>query len=303
MTDPRFETVLAEADASFRCVHLRCEDFAADHAWHYHPEYELLWVIRSQGTRYVGDSIERYFPGDLVLNGPNLPHCYRNEAVEGVAETPEWMVVQFDSELISQLLVLPEARPIARLLQDAASGIAFSPATAAQVGPLMRALATQSGMGRIIRLLEILSALAESEGQTRLAARDYQLTNEINPTHLKRIEQVQRYVRENLGGSISQSEIADQLGLKASAFSKFFKAATGQTFMGLVKLVRVNEACRLLTGTSRRVTDIALDCGYQHTSHFDTQFFEVKGMSPTEYRRRTRLRYEDPKARPAVVNG
>lgn len=303
MIDPRFETVLAEADATFRCVHLRCDDFAADHAWHYHPEYELLWVIRSQGTRFVGDSIERYFPGDLVLNGPNLPHCYRNEAVEGVEDPPEWMLLQFDSAWLSQLLALPEARPVARLLRDAASGISFSPATAAQVGPLMRALAAQSGLGRIIRLLEILTVLAESETQVRLAASDYQLTNEINPTHLRRIEEVQRYVRDNLSGAISQSEIADRLGLRASAFSKFFKAATGQTFMGLVKLVRVNEACRLLTGTSRRITDIALDCGYQHTSHFDTQFFEVKGMSPSEYRRRTRLRYEDSKASPVAVNG
>src|SRR6185312_642467 len=101
-------------------------DFIDDHAWHYHPQYELLWVIRSQGTRFVGDSVERYFPGDLVLNGPNLPHCYRNDAVGETDEGPEWIVLQFGDALFrAGLMDLPEMLPIRKLLAEAKTGLSF----------------------------------------------------------------------------------------------------------------------------------------------------------------------------------
>src|SRR5215469_13654583 len=92
LMEPRFEAVASDEDSSFRCLHFACDRFADDHAWHYHPEYELTWIIRSQGVRFVGDSIQTYGPGDLVLVGPNLPHCWQNEA-DGPG--PELIVIQF----------------------------------------------------------------------------------------------------------------------------------------------------------------------------------------------------------------
>lgn len=282
--DPQFESVHSDDDSSFRCLHFRCESFAADHAWHYHPEYELTWVVRSEGTRFVGDSIQPYAPGDLVLLGPDLPHCWHDEPTNGKG-APEVVVAQFRPDCFGEgFLAMDVARGVRVLLARAARGLAFAPATAREAGPLLVAMTRQRGLRRLSRLLDVLAVLAAEDAQV-LASQDYQLNNDVNPANRRRIELVHREVRERMGEQISQARIAARVGLTPPAFSRFFRAATGKTFVGFVNTLRVNEACRLLAATSRPVTAIALACGYQNISNFNRQFRLLRGMSPSEYRR------------------
>lgn len=289
--DPQFEAVHSDADSSFRCLHFHCGSFAQDHAWHYHPEYELTWVARSEGTRFVGDSIQHYDPGDLALIGPNLPHCWHDEpAVEG-ADSPEVVVVQFGPDCLGRgFLELDAAREARDLLARAAQGIVFTPATARDVAPLLLAMTRQRGLERVARLLDVLAVLAAAKGARTLASPDYQLNNDINPVNRRRIELVHRYVRDQLAGDISQAHVAQRLNLSPPAFSRFFKAATGKTFVEFVNALRVNEACRLLGGSNTSITAIAMACGYRNMANFNRRFRALRGMNPSEYRRRLRLR-------------
>ena len=53
--------------------------------WHYHPEIQLVWTWRGHGLRYVGNSVERFEPGDLVLIGANVPHMWVAADAEAVS--------------------------------------------------------------------------------------------------------------------------------------------------------------------------------------------------------------------------
>lgn len=284
MISPQYEHVPADGGSPFRYMHAQSEDLSRQHAWHFHPEYELSWVMSSHGTRYVGDYIQPYGPDELVLYGPNLPHCSRNEV--GPGNAVEHITIQFDpASLGRDFFEIPEAASLKRMLAESHGALMFETAALECISPMLLDLANHSGLSQLLRLMEILDRLSRFQRRT-LTTSNYQNSVVVDRKLVGRLNEVQRYIDERFRGTICQAEIAGDLGMSAPAFSKFVRAATGNTFMGLVKLARINEACRMLAFGDERITDVALDCGYQHTSHFDRHFMALKGVSPSDYRRR-----------------
>lgn len=282
--DPLFENVQTDEGSSFCSFRVLCEDFTEDHTWHYHPEYELTWNIRGEGTRFVGDSVEPYKPGDLVLVGPNLPHCWYSDQSSG-RELSELLVIQFRPDCFGQgFLDLPEAGLINRMLKLANRGLSVTGPTAEFVTRLMEKLVDQRGMDKLLSLAQILNQLGQSDDLAALATPDYNLSADVNETNRRRIEKIYGFVRKNIGTEINQLEIADRVGLTSQAFSRFFKKSTGLTFVKFVNMLRINEACRLLVRENMDITQIAFMCGYQNISNFNRRFHALKGMTPSEFR-------------------
>ena len=55
------------------------EEPGFSYPWHFHSEFELLFVEEGTGISFVADSIQRFKSGDLVLMGSNLPHFWKND--------------------------------------------------------------------------------------------------------------------------------------------------------------------------------------------------------------------------------
>ena len=73
-----FEMVPNCGMESFKVREFKLPAFASP--WHFHPEYELTYIVNGTGSRFVGDSIAPFGPGDLVLIGGDLPHVWRSQA-------------------------------------------------------------------------------------------------------------------------------------------------------------------------------------------------------------------------------
>ncbi len=89
--------------------------------WHYHPEYELVLVVKSTGHHLVGDHIDYFKEGDLVLMGPLLPHVWVNDSqyINGKADPlAEAIVIHFEEDFLGEnFLDIPEMVPVKNFLK------------------------------------------------------------------------------------------------------------------------------------------------------------------------------------------
>lgn len=98
------------------------------------------------------------------------------------------------------------------------------------------------------------------------------------------IERILKFVEDNLTSEFSVSEIADELGISLHYMCHLFKNTTGLTVVGYKNELRITKAKRLLSGTDKKITEIARECGFGSDSYFGKVFMESEKVSPTEYR-------------------
>jgi AraC-like DNA-binding protein len=80
--------------------------------------------------------------------------------------------------------------------------------------------------------------------------------------------------------------------MSESRFSRFFRRATGNTFTDFVNRVRISRACQLLMDTEQTVNTICFDVGFNNVANFNRRFLEIKGMTPTDFRRQSLTRFQ-----------
>jgi len=250
--------------------------------WHYHPEIELTWIRGGHGTRLVGDHSGVYEPGDLVLLGSNLPHTWVSAEA---SQRNRAIVVQFHPQLFPEaMLGLPQFAAIAGLLHEARRGIRFPAQTAWRAGAGLRGILRLEGLSRWLTLARLLDELASTRGEREiLASTRYQHRRSCKLN--TRLERVVEHLEKQWREEIPLAEAAAVAGLTPSAFSRFFRKMTRQTFTGYRNACRIRNACRLLDETDLSITDVAFQCGFGNLSNFNRRFREFKRLAPREYRR------------------
>ncbi|RME92762.1 MAG: AraC family transcriptional regulator, partial [Bacteroidetes bacterium] len=118
--------------------------------WHFHPEYEIVYVEKGDGRRHIGDHIGEYQQGELIFLGPNLPHlCYLQPYRE--------IVLQMRAELLGDSwLEQPEFHAVKQLFNRAKGGLVFHQPTKHQAGAMLRKMLDQPPFERLIQLLQLL---------------------------------------------------------------------------------------------------------------------------------------------------
>lgn len=270
-----FEKVDAQDESSIVAFQYSNKNF--DAPWHFHPEYELTYIVKSSGTRYVGNNISSYEEGDLVLLGPNLPHCWKNDPK--LEENANSLVIQWPKELIKQL---PAFRQIEQLLKTSQRGVLFSNTPDEVILNIQKVVAAK-GVYRLVALLELLDGLGILTQTEVLAGSSYKfdLSSDTN----SRIQKVQQYVNENYQSKIRLKEVADELHMTEQSFSRFFSRVMKRPFFIFLNEYRVNRASRLLVETELQVNEIGYKCGYDSLPFFYQQFKKFKGYSPLAFRK------------------
>lgn len=263
----------------FRIIDARAEAGSFD--WHYHAEYEFVLIESGNGSRYVGDSIEEFEVGEVVWIGAGLPHAWAPSPGGGPCNGS---VVHLARERLPEL---PELENVHELLDRMDRGLVIAPDSASSVISAMRTLWAASGLQRVIGVLGLLDAASSVHAVARpLASSTYAAARRArrSTTEEIRMNSVFEYVRRHLDNDVSQTAVAEEVGLTSSSFSRFFKRETGQTFTAFVQEMRVSEACALLTETELGIAIIAYRVGFRSLAHFNKVFLRLKARTPREWR-------------------
>jgi AraC-like DNA-binding protein len=278
----RFEKIAIPASRSFHIAERRLLKF--DAPWHFHPELELTYIAESRGRRFVGDSIEPYAEGDLVLLGPNLPHFWHTEGRRSPKARAHSIYVQFRQDFLGpELLSRPEFAAVRQLFQRSARGLVFPRRIVRQVAPGLHQLVKMTGLPAVLKLLEILNVLAHARAPRPLASAAYEPS--LDARAEDRLARVYDFLTKNFREQLTLRQIARAASMTPEAFSRYFKKAAGRNVSVFINELRIDHAARLLRETTARIGDIAAQAGFVTLSSFNRRFRERMHVSPRIFRK------------------
>lgn len=251
-----------------------------DPVWHYHPEIELVYVESGNGKRHVGNHISYYTAGDLVMIGSNLPHF---GFTDRLTSKNRENIIQFHPKILDNALVdIPELSKIPDLLKRSQHGLSFYGKTKKNAGEITNEMTVQGPFDQFLSFLKLLNLLAESSEYNLLNAG--QLTLQASLQDHVRIKIIFNYVMEHFQVDITLKEVAAIVSMTIPSFCRYFKKQTGKTFTQFVNEFRITHACKLLSETSRPISDICFACGFNNFAHFNKQFKKITKQNPSQYR-------------------
>jgi len=249
--------------------------------WHFHPEYEIVYVEAETGVRHVGDHISKYEGSDLVFIGPNIPHLNFDYGVKTIAET---VVIQMKEHFLGQsFFALPEISAINELFEKAKGGVAFHGATKNEVGEKLKHIPALPHFQQLMELLQIFQLLATSEEYTLLHSRP--IANASLLKEQQRMHKIYHYIETNYQKDIDVNNVAQLTHLTTAAFCRYFKKATHLTFTDFLNQYRVNQAKKLLLH-DKNVTEACYESGFENLSHFNKTFKKIAGENPSAFRKK-----------------
>ncbi len=259
-----------------------------DTPFHFHHLCELVWIEKSFGKRIVGDNIDNFEDGDLVLMGPNLPHIWQNDEFffnrenhPKVKSTVIYFPPDFLLNLTDEAALL---HPIEQLVEKSYRGLVFFGRTKKKIISRLRLLSKEKDLRKIIVFLELIHLLSESSEYRYLASVSYK--NLYHEKDTDRIDKVYQYMMQNFQHEISLGDVAALCNMTTNAFCRYFKSRTQKSPIQFLNELRIGHASKLLRYEAYSISDVCYECGYNNTTNFNKFFKAIHKITPTEYRKR-----------------
>lgn len=249
--------------------------------FHQHEEIQLCVIVKGEGTLVVGDTVNKYTSGDVLVIGSNLPHVFKSDASR-IEES--FMISLFftRNSFGKGFFLLDDFKELIPFFEKSTSGFRLLENREKVMDVLLR-LQQSSNLNRFIGLLQVLKVLVGSK--------TVELANFIYPKKYtdnegKRMRNVMDFTMNNFDKNIDLYEIAEKANMTPNAFCRYFKQRTNKTYFTFLNELRIENACKILISeNSLSISEIAYRCGFNNLSNFNRKFKEIKGGSPSKYRK------------------
>ncbi len=272
------EHISPDDNSSFKVFHIKDIPISElNWQYHYHPEIEIVCVLKGKGTRHVGYHKSHFEDGALALIGSNIPHSGLGL---NATDPHEEIVILFREEILSLPEGEPDSNAIRKLIEMSRYGVLFSSEVKNRIIPKLEVITQSEGYTRYLLLLDLLFELSKTE--------DYELLNtEIMPYTIVsrnrvRLEAVFTYVENGYQNEVDIQQAADLANLTKPAFCNFFKKATSITFVEFVNRYRIDKACILLS-QEKSIAESCYATGFNNITYFNKIFKKYTKTTPGQF--------------------
>ena len=272
------EVILPDPGQSFKLFKPSLKNYFF---WHYHPEYELVFIEGADGTRHVGEHVSRFRGSDLVFIGSDIPHLNFDY---GIKTHYEKIVVHIKPDFLKDAVTsTPELQSIHELFEKSKYGVAFGSTAKESVGERLKKLHTLNYFDQFLEILSILKVLSDSKEQELLHTEP--VVNPHNQKEQNRLRRVYQFLDNEYQRKIDIAEVAKMSNLTNAAFCRYFKRMTRLTFTEFVNHYRIDKAKKILR-QDNNVTETCFQCGVESISYFNKVFKKVTGENPLAFKKR-----------------
>lgn len=131
--------------------------------------------------------------------------------------------------------------------------------------------------GRLLLIFAEIAAAGQWRTRTALSPGE--------SAKVERLKSVLDYMQRNFDRPIRIHELADLIPMSEGQFSRWFKSMTRTTPIDYLNAYRVRRAAELLRATDRKISDVALEVGFDHVSYFIKVFRKLMKTTPSEFRK------------------
>ncbi|GMK43171.1 transcription regulator [Paenibacillus glycanilyticus] len=257
---------------------------------HDHAYLEIVYVMSGEGYHYAADEVNKTSKGSLYIIPIGTSHIFRPTGtsnrllVHNLCIRPDWI-----GELSAWLSRYCRDTDVLHVLDGKPGTYLFLRDTSLELAPSFEQLHrefTEESWGFettiFAGLLQLLTRISR-----KLKMQDTTGNQTIGSKSHSELLNILDHINRHIAEPLKVEQLAVQAGTSQRHFIRLFRRQTGMGFSEYVQNKRIELACRLLTGTSQSVADIAKQVGYQDPAHFREVFRKVMGMIPSQYRPKT----------------
>lgn len=278
-----YEKIIPTENQSFSCN----EGFDFSQVpYHHHAEIEITYIDKGTGQRCIGNHIDTFYPGDLVICGSMLPHVWIPSKNSIEKKQQHSFVLQFSPQLFGESFwQSKELQQFGQLLQQAKQGLHCPDPNERMVKHKFKKILNSKGITSLMALLDLWHFLEDLPWSDALSPF---YDTKTNYNHIPIIEKVVQYLLHHYQLDIRQPELADMVSMSSSHFSRFFKKSTGHSFSDYLNKIRIDQACQRIQNTDLSISQIAYDVGYRNLSQFNLNFKKIYNITPKAYQLKCR---------------
>jgi AraC-like DNA-binding protein len=248
---------------------------------HQHPEAQLTWILKGEGTLIHGDYLGSFKAGEVYLIGSNVPHVFRCDKryYEANDHVLSYTIFFRIDQVRDAASVFPEMRSLILALSKGDRGIKVKEDAIPNALSYFKQVFQEDGVKRLTVFFDLLSILTETDAIQYLNDLPQRSVKEIEG---KRLDDIFRFTLDNYTRPITLEEIAGVANMNKASFCRYFKQHTRKSYIDFLNEYRINQAIKLLLTKEKAIAQVCFEVGFNNLSNFNRTFKQITGKTPRQ---------------------